>query len=111
MPRDRAELRLQLLLAGLLIATAGYGADPVEAVYRRALALSQALGDTAALTKVRLGLEGYHFMRADFAAAQTYAQALADDLGPNADPLARIQSPGPRPTCCSTKATCRRPWL
>ena len=89
---DRAELRLQLLLAGLLIATAGYGADPVEAVYRRALALSQSLGDTAALTKVRAGLEGYHFMRADFAGAQTYAQALADDLGPNADPLARIQS-------------------
>ena len=89
---DRTELRLQLLLAGLLIATAGYGAGPVEAVYRRALVLSQALGDAAALTKVRLGLEGYHFMRADFAGAQAYAQALADDLGPNADALARIQS-------------------
>ena len=89
---ERAELRLQLLLAGLLIATAGYGADPVQAVYRRALDLSQTLGDVAALTKVRLGLEGYHFMRADFAGAHIYAQALADDLGPDADPLARIQS-------------------
>ena len=92
LPRDRAELRLQLLLAGLLIATAGYGADPVAAVYHRALGLSQSLGDAAALTKVRLGLEGYHFMRADFAGAQAYAKALADDLGPNADPMARIQS-------------------
>ena len=91
-PRDRTELRLQLLLAGLLIATAGYGADPVAAVYHRALGLSHALGDTAALTKVRLGLEGYHFMRADFAGAQIYAQALADAVGPGADPLARIQA-------------------
>ncbi|HEX6361993.1 MAG TPA: AAA family ATPase, partial [Albitalea sp.] len=71
--RDRIELRLQLLLATRLIATDGYGADRVERVYGRAKELATALGDDAALMKVLLGLEGYHFMRADFAQAHTYA--------------------------------------
>lgn len=94
--RDRTELRLQLLLAGRLIATAGYGADPIEAVYARALALCEALGDAAARAKVRLGLEGWHFMRGDFDQALAIAQQVAADLGPPVpgqdDRLARIQS-------------------
>lgn len=82
--RDRAELRLQLLLAARLIATDGYGADRVERVYARALELASALGDDAARLKVLLGLEGYHFMRADFAQALVHsaqAQAMALRLG------------------------------
>ncbi|MDT7833650.1 ATP-binding protein [Aquabacterium sp. OR-4] len=94
--RSRTELRLQLLLAGRLIATAGYGADAVEAVYGRALALCAATGDVAALAKVRLGLEGWHFMRGDFTQALAIAQQVDDDLGPPVpgqdDRLARIQS-------------------
>ena len=90
--RDRLELRLQMLLASRLIATAGYGADAVEAVYGRALALCQRVDDRSALNKVRLGLEGYHFMRADFARASAIANEVAASLGPDADPLARIQS-------------------
>lgn len=94
--RDRTELRLQLLLAGRLIATAGYGADPIEAVYTRALALCESLGDAAALGKVRLGLEGWHFMRGDFVQAMAIARQVEADLGAplpgQDDRLARIQS-------------------
>lgn len=94
--RNRIELRLQMLLAGRLIATAGYGAEAVEAVYGRALALCVATGDAAALGKVRLGLEGWHFMRGDFTQAMAIARQVADDLGPpqpgQDDRLARIQS-------------------
>lgn len=94
--RDRTELRLQLLLAGRLIATAGYGADPIEAVYARALALSEALGDAASRSKIRLGLEGWHFMRGDFTQAMAIARQVEADLGlpvPGQDDrLARIQS-------------------
>ncbi len=71
--RDRVELRLQLLLATRLIATEGYGAERVERVYARAVELAGALADEGARMKILLGLEGYHFMRADFAKAQAIA--------------------------------------
>src|SRR6185437_15937539 len=72
--RDRVELRLQLMLAARLIATDGYGASRVERAYVRARDLAQALADGAALMKILLGLEGYHFMRADFAKAHVIAR-------------------------------------
>ncbi|OYU92685.1 MAG: hypothetical protein CFE45_22355, partial [Burkholderiales bacterium PBB5] len=90
--RDRMELRLQLLLASRFIATQGYGADRVEAVYNRALVLAQALGDAGSLTKARLGLEGWHFMRGNFAQAHAIARDVAASLGPTPEPLAQIQS-------------------
>ena len=92
--RDRVELRLQLLLATRLIATEGYGADRVERVYARAMELANALGDQAALMKILLGLEGYHFMRADF----SKAREIAIDAGArangqsSADAIRRVQS-------------------
>ncbi len=90
--RDRFELRLQLSLAGRLIATAGYGADAVEAVYGRAQALCAAVGDHAALVKVRLGLEGWHFMRGNFAQALEIERQVAAAVERQSDPLPRIQS-------------------
>jgi class 3 adenylate cyclase/tetratricopeptide (TPR) repeat protein len=90
--RAATELRLQLLLSGLLIATQGYGADQVGAVYDRALVLAQAVGDHGALHKLRLGLEGYHFMRGDFARAQAIADEVAAGLGDKPDPQARLQA-------------------
>jgi class 3 adenylate cyclase/tetratricopeptide (TPR) repeat protein len=86
--RDRTELRLQLLLAGRLIATEGYGAERVEQVYARALELCRRSGDAASLVKVQLGLEGFHFMRGNFAQALGYAQQAAQ----SADPMHRLQS-------------------
>ena len=92
--RDRVELRLQLLLATRLIATEGYGADRVERVYARAMELANALSDEGARMKILLGLEGYHFMRADF----TKAREIAIDAGgrakgqSSADAIRRVQS-------------------
>jgi class 3 adenylate cyclase/predicted ATPase len=75
--RRSVELRLLLLLAGRLIATEGYGADRVEEVYTRALQLCAQVGDPAALRKAQLGMEGYYFMRADFAKAREFAEQVA----------------------------------
>jgi predicted ATPase/class 3 adenylate cyclase len=75
--RRSVELRLLLLLAGRLIATEGYGADRVEEVYTRALELCTQVDDPAALRKARLGMEGYYFMRADFAKAREFAEQVA----------------------------------
>ena len=89
--RDRTELRLQLMLAGQLITTHGYGADPVGHAYERAAELCQRAGDEAAQMKTLLGLEGYHFMRADFGRAHAIAQQAADLLADSADPMRKIQ--------------------
>ena len=62
------------------------------AVYHRALALAERLGDHGALHKLRLGLEGYHFMRGDFVRAQAIADDLAAGLGPAPEPQARLQA-------------------
>lgn len=90
--RDRAELRLLLLLAARLIAAEGYGAQQVESVYRRALAIARAQGDEVSLSKVQLGLEGYYFMRGDFVAAQKLALEAESLVAHGADPMARLQA-------------------
>ncbi len=90
--RDRAELRLRLLLAGQLIATEGYGADQVGQVYARAAELCRSVGDESALMKIQLGLEGYHFMRADFEQARAIAAQAAAMVSGATDPLRRLQS-------------------
>lgn len=90
--RDRAELKLQLLLAAQLIATEGYGADQVGRIYARAEELCRVAGDQGALMKIQLGLEGYHFMRADFDKAHVIATQAAAMLNGAAEPLRRMQS-------------------
>lgn len=90
--RDRSELRLQVVLAGQLIATLGYGADQVGRVYARAQALCEQVGDDAALKKIHLGLEGYHFMRADFGKAHETALQAARLAAHGADPMPRLQA-------------------
>ena len=89
--RDRSELRMQLMLAGQLITTHGYGADPVGQAYERAAELCQRAGDEAAQMKTLLGLEGYHFMRADFDRAHVIARQAAVVLADSADPMRKIQ--------------------
>jgi hypothetical protein len=91
--RDRAELRLQLLLCHKAHRpprdTAPIGSSGSTRPCDRA---PQALGDETAGVKVLLGLEGYHFMRADFAKAH----AIAVDAGAKAqrsgDAVHRVQS-------------------
>jgi class 3 adenylate cyclase/predicted ATPase len=91
-PRDRTELRLQLLLAARLIATQGYGAADVERVYARAQTLCRRMGDEEALMKVQLGLEGCHFMRADFDKAHAIAQETSVLADRSRDPMRKIQA-------------------
>lgn len=90
--RDRTELRLQLMRAGRLIATEGYGADQVEAVYGRALELCRQLDDPVAMAKALFGLEGYHFMRADFSRARAISEQAAELARRSSDPMAALQS-------------------
>jgi len=90
--RCRTELRMQLLLASRLIATEGYGAQRVERVYVRAGVLARQAADEAALMKVLLGLEGYHFMRADFEKAHAITIEAGAMVDRSPDPMRRIQS-------------------
>ncbi|MBA2963115.1 MULTISPECIES: AAA family ATPase [Ramlibacter] len=91
--RARLELRLQLLLAARLIATRGYGSERVERAYARAMELARLLGDESAAMRVLLGLEGFHFMRADFAKARSYVLDAAARAGSGSGgPIQRVQS-------------------
>ena len=90
--RDRIQLRLLLLLAARLVATEGYGSDQVEGVYRQALTIARQLGDDVSLSKVQLGLEGFHFMRGDFAEAETLARAATALVARSVDPMSRLQA-------------------
>jgi class 3 adenylate cyclase/predicted ATPase len=90
--RDRSELRFQLLLAGRLIATEGYGAEQVERVYTRASDLCREVGYQSALLKVQLGIEGYHFMRANFEKARAIADQVAAQLSGTPDVTRSLQS-------------------
>ncbi len=82
--RDEHELRLTLLLASRCIATQGYGSDEVERTYLRARQLARSLEVPAALLRVELGLEAFHFTRANFDQAEQFAQramSLSRQLG------------------------------
>jgi class 3 adenylate cyclase/predicted ATPase len=90
--RRRLELRLQLLLVPRLIATRGYGAERVERACARAMELATQLGDESAVMRVLLGLEGYHFMRADFEKATSYALDAAARAGSSGGGLQRVRT-------------------
>jgi class 3 adenylate cyclase/tetratricopeptide (TPR) repeat protein len=90
--RNRIELRLQLLLAARLIATRGYGAERVASAYARAMELAHSLGDEGAVMRVLLGLESYHFMRADFAKARTHVLEAAAHAGSGGGAIQRVQT-------------------
>jgi len=90
--RCRYELRLQLLLVPRLIATRGYGAERVERTCARAMELATLLGDEGAVMRVLLGLEGYHFMRADFEKATSYALDAAARAGSAGGAIQRVRT-------------------
>jgi tetratricopeptide (TPR) repeat protein len=64
----------------------------VAAAYGRARELARALGDHSALQRVLLGLEGFHFMRADFARARTCVLEAAACAGPQVHAIQQIQT-------------------
>lgn len=90
--RDRTALRLQLLLAGRLIATEGYGAEAVLQAYLEAQRLCDQIGDETARFKVEMGLEAYRFMRADFAPALEHGRRAAAIAASSGDPKQRLHA-------------------
>jgi class 3 adenylate cyclase/predicted ATPase len=82
--RQQQELELQAALAGRLIATEGYGATGVETIYTRALELASELNDAPRRLQMMLGLQSFHFMRANFQIAHQLANecmTLARQVG------------------------------
>jgi len=74
--RDVLELGLQSTLGSATIALQGYGAEPVEKAFARALDLCQRLGNAAQRIQAEFGLWTYYVVRGDY----TRAVELADDL-------------------------------
>lgn len=74
MEERNIELQIQIPLAGCYIATQGYSADQVQHTYERAEKLSSELGAADQLLQARIGLESFHFMRANFERAYELGQ-------------------------------------
>jgi predicted ATPase len=89
---DRTALRLQLRLAGRLIATEGYGADAVLHAYLEAQSLCDRIGDETARFKVEMGLEAYRFMRADFGPALEHGRRAAAIAARSGDTKQRLHA-------------------
>lgn len=90
--RDRTALRLQLLLAGRLIATEGYGAEAVLQAYLEAQRLCDQIGDQTARFKVEMGLEAFRFMRADFGPALEHGRRAAAIAASSGDTKQRLHA-------------------
>ena len=88
--RAARELPLQIGLGAATMATAGFGAPPVEAAYSRARELSQQVGDTPGQFPALFGLWLFYWGRGE---VQT-AEGLARDLRRRAgrDPDLRLQA-------------------
>ncbi len=73
--RDARELKLRLSLAAKQIATLGYGASAVQDTYQAAAKLAHLIHDEKAQRRITLGLEAFHFMRAEFDQALELARS------------------------------------
>jgi predicted ATPase len=72
--RTQQELRLQLVLAGPLVATKGWAAPEAESLYTRALELCRQVGETPQLFWVLGGLFAFYTTRAEFKTAHEVAE-------------------------------------
>jgi predicted ATPase/DNA-binding winged helix-turn-helix (wHTH) protein len=72
--RAEQELSLQVTLGMPLIATEGYAAEAVGAVYTRARVLCQQMGETPDLSEVLWGLWAFHILRAELGKAREIAE-------------------------------------
>jgi DNA-binding winged helix-turn-helix (wHTH) protein/predicted ATPase len=74
--RARQELWLQITLGVPLIASEGYAAPDVGAVYLKARTLCQRLGDTPEISQVLWGLWVFHVLKAELSTALEIAREL-----------------------------------
>ena len=88
--RDARELGLQIGLGAATMATAGFGAPPVEAAYSRARELSQEIGDTPGRFPALFGLWLFYWGRGEMRTAESLARDLRRRAG--RDPDLRIQA-------------------
>src|SRR5262245_28741500 len=72
----QCELDQLALLGPALMATKGYGAPEVEAVYARARELCEQMGETPYLFPVLRGLWGFYFVRAELQTAHALGKQL-----------------------------------
>jgi len=73
--RTQHELTLQIALGGALIATKGYAAPEVGAVYSRARELCRQVGETPQLFPVLVGLRLFYALRGELQTARELADA------------------------------------
>ena len=88
--RDRLELSLQTTLGPTLMALKGYGAPEVEAAYRRALDLCEALKPTPHQFPVLLGMVRIHHVRADLVIARRLGEELVATAEEEGGPFHRM---------------------
>jgi DNA-binding winged helix-turn-helix (wHTH) protein/tetratricopeptide (TPR) repeat protein len=88
--RAARELDLQIGLGAATMATAGFGAPPVEAAYSRARELSQQIGDTPGRFPALFGLWLFYWGRGEVGTADGLARDLRRRAG--RDPDLRLQA-------------------
>jgi DNA-binding winged helix-turn-helix (wHTH) protein/tetratricopeptide (TPR) repeat protein len=88
--RAARELDLQIGLGAATMATAGFGAPPVEAAYSRARELSQQIGDTPGRFPALFGLWLFYWGRGEVRTADGLARDLRRRAG--SDPDLRLQA-------------------
>jgi predicted ATPase len=74
--RARQELTIQLALGPTLMAARGPASSEVNAIYTRALALCEQVGEASRLFPVQLGLRIYHALRAEHGTAHDLSEQL-----------------------------------
>jgi class 3 adenylate cyclase/predicted ATPase len=90
--RMHQELDFQTLLGTALLATRGYAAPEVEAVYERARALCQHVGETPQLTKVLVGLFLFYVNRPNFHTSHELGEQLLRLAHQSGDPTRLLQA-------------------
>ena len=88
--RAARELDIQIGLGAATMATAGFGAPPVEAAYSRARELSQQIGDTPGRFPALFGLWLFYWGRGEVRTADGLARDLRRRAG--RDPDLRLQA-------------------
>lgn len=76
--RDRREIEIQVLKAGVLRSTAGIAADETGSVYARIRDLCERVEETPHLFPVLNGLYSFHLVRAEYDLARNVAGQLLD---------------------------------
>ena len=90
--RMHQELDFQTLLGTALLATKGYAAPEVEAVYERARTLCQHVGETPQLTKVLVGLFLFYVNRPNFQTSHELGEQLLHLAHQAGDPARLLQA-------------------